>query len=229
VLLAGIREKADPAYRDGSLTVAPTRQRVHGVRTPDSRRLAKAWRREHSEAVPEEVLALVDSLWEGDSRDERVLGLEILVLHPGVIRGLTREWFDRRRPDIDNWGVCDFLAVRILGPWTEAAPDERLPYLESLVGDSRVYSRRLGLVASVHLNREGPGFGCWTLEQVDRLLDEREPMVTKAISWVLRQMTRHQADEVALYVESRGERLAALPRREVLNKLRTGRKNGRFS
>jgi len=62
---------------------------------------------------------------------------------------------------------------------------------------------------------------------VDRLLDERDPMITKAISWSLRQMTRHQASLVEAYVDSRADRLAALPRREVRNKLRTGRKSGR--
>ena len=52
-------------------------------------------------------------------------------------------------------------------------------------------------------------------------------MITKAISWSLRQMTRHQASLVEAYVDSRADRLAALPRREVRNKLRTGRKSGR--
>jgi 3-methyladenine DNA glycosylase AlkD len=140
---------------------------------------------------------------------------------------MTRDHFDRWRPEIDNWGVCDFLATRILGPWSEADPDRRLPYLERLVGDPHLYSRRLGLVASVHLNRDGTSHGKWTLAQVDRLLDERDPMITKAISWSLRQMTKHQSAEVEAYLESRGERIAALARREVRNKLRTGRKSGR--
>lgn len=225
-LLSEIRLKADPEYRLGSLMVAPTAQAVHGIRTPDNRRLARSWARAHRDAEPERVLALVESLWAAESRDERMLGLEILYLHTEIANGLSHDAFDRWRPDIDNWGVCDFLATRILGPWVEADPDIRLTYLEELVGDPHLFSRRLGLVASVHLNREGTRYGAWTLDQVDRVIDERDPMMTKAVSWALRQMTRHQAPAVEAYVESRAGRMAALPRREVRNKLRTGRKSG---
>jgi len=228
-LLAEILRAADPAYREGSLMVAPTAQRVHGVRTPDSRRLARDWRRANRDATPAEVLALVESLWGGESREERALGLEILQTRADLIRRLDRNWFDRRRPDIDNWAVCDFLATRVLGPWVAVDSASRLAYLEDLVGGNHLYSRRLGLVASVPLNRDGPEHGAWTLRQVDRLLDERDAMITRAISWVLREMTRHQAEDVARYLESRGDRLAALPRREVRSKLRTGRKSGRAS
>jgi len=226
-LRAEIRRLADPEYREGSLTVAPTAQRVYGIRTPENRRLAHSWHRAHRDTASRDVLELVESLWNAESRDERMLGLEILRLHPDIVRDLDRQRLDRWRRDIDNWGVCDFLGGGVLGPWAEADPAGRLSYLEDLTGDPRLYSRRLSLVAGVHLNRDGDAFGAWTLRQVDRLIDERDPMITKAVSWVLRQMTRHQAPEVAAYLESRGDRLAALPRREVRNKLETGRKNGR--
>ena len=227
-LLSAIESLADPAYREGSLMVAPTAQGVHGIRTPDNRRLAREWRRAHRDVDQAVVLSLVEVLWNAESRDERALGLEILNLHPDLVRDLEVARFDRWRLDIDNWGVCDFLGTRILGPWVEAEPEDRLRYLEQLVGDAHLYSRRLGLVASVYLNTGGTEYGEWTLSQVDRLIDERDPMITKAISWSLRQMTRHQASIVEAYVDSRTDRIAALPRREVRNKLRTGRKSGRI-
>ncbi len=227
-LLSAIESLADPAYREGSLMVAPTAQRVHGIRTPDNRRLAREWRRAHRDVDQAVVLSLVEVLWNAESRDERALGLEILNLHPDLVRDLEVARFDRWRLDIDNWGVCDFLGTRILGPWVEAEPEDRLRYLEQLVGDAHLYSRRLGLVASVYLNTGGTEYGEWTLSQVDRLIDERDPMITKAISWSLRQMTRHQASIVEAYVDRRADRMAALPRREVRNKLRTGRKSGRI-
>ncbi len=226
-LLCRIRDLADPQYREGSLMVARTSQRVHGVCTPELRRLARDWKRRQRDADAQEVLTLADSLWNGESRDERALGLEILSLHPQVVRDLAPDWFDRWRIEIDNWAVGDILATRILGPWAAADPGSRLAYLESLIGDRHLYSRRLGLVASVPLNRKGPSHGRWTLRQVDRLIDERDPMITKAVSWALRQMIEHQADAVTEYVESRSGRLAALARREVRNKLTTGRKSGR--
>jgi len=165
-LLSTIERLADPDYRKGSLMVAPTAQRVCGIRTPDNRRLARKWTRAHRDVGPTVVLSLVEVLWHAGSRDERTLGLEILRLHPEIVRALEPARFDRWRLDIDNWGVCDFVATRILGPWAEAAPEDRLTYLETLIGDPHLYSRRLGLVASVHLNTGGSEYGEWTLRQV---------------------------------------------------------------
>jgi hypothetical protein len=70
---------------------------------PDLRRLAKAWRRDHREAGAEEVVALAESLWNAESRDERMLGLEILRLYPEIVADLERCRFGRWRADIDNW------------------------------------------------------------------------------------------------------------------------------
>mgnify|MGYP001811847868 CR=1 FL=1 len=225
-LRVAIIAAADPEYRRGSLMVAPTEQRVHGARTPHLRQLAKSWHRANRQAAPDEVLALVESLWDGESRDERVLGLMILWLHPEIVAGLERARFDRWRADIDNWGTCDIVAG-ILGTWAMSSPENRLPYLEELVGDRDMWSRRLGLVASVPLNRASNAHSSWTLSQVDRVLDHREQMITKAVSWVLRTMTKHDAAAVEAYVQANADRMAALPRREVRNKLRTGRKSGR--
>lgn len=225
-LLVRLADLADPAYREGSLMVAPTRQRVHGVRTPASRKLAREWVRSDPDRTDTETLAVIEALWNGESRDERALGLEILCQRPDIVAGLRRSDFDRWRRDIDNWAIGDFLGYRILGPWVIVG-QERLGYLDRLIGSRDVWSRRLALTATVHLSRESGDYAQATLALVDRVVDEREVMITKAVSWALRAMTdRHPAD-VAGYLESRGDRIAAAARREVRNKLNTGRKDGR--
>ena len=52
-------------------------------------------------------------------------------------------------------------------------------------------------------------------------------MIVKAVSWVLRTLKKHHAQAVDAYLEACGERMAAQARREVRNKVRTGRKSGR--
>ena len=52
-------------------------------------------------------------------------------------------------------------------------------------------------------------------------------MITKAVSWALREMTKTHPDQVAAYLEENQEVLAAHVVREVNNKLRTGLKSGK--
>jgi 3-methyladenine DNA glycosylase AlkD len=115
-----------------------------------------------------------------------------------------------------------------LGLWVLADPDNRLGYLEELIADEDVWSRRLPLVATTRINRGDMGFTApgLTLRLVDRVKDERHPMITKAVSWVLREMTKKHREQVAVYLEENGDVLASHVVREVNNKLRTGLKSG---
>lgn len=52
-------------------------------------------------------------------------------------------------------------------------------------------------------------------------------MITKAVSWALREMTKLHSDLVGAYLEKNREVLAAHVVCEVNNKLRTGLKSGK--
>ncbi len=57
------------------------------------------------------------------------------------------------------------------------------------------------------------------------MIDEREDMIVKAVSWALRMLALWQPEAVAAFVAEHEDRLAARVKREVRNKLRTGLKN----
>ena len=52
-------------------------------------------------------------------------------------------------------------------------------------------------------------------------------MITKAVSWVLRETTKTHPDHVAAYLNDNQAALAGHIVREVNNKLRTGLKSGK--
>ena len=64
-----------------------------------------------------------------------------------------------------------------------------------------------------------------TLAVCELLLDDRDVMVVKAMSWSLRALSVRDAAAVEQFVQKQEGRLAALVKREVRNKLRTGLKN----
>jgi 3-methyladenine DNA glycosylase AlkD len=51
-------------------------------------------------------------------------------------------------------------------------------------------------------------------------------MVVKAMSWALRELSKHQKEPVVAFLEFYDDRLASRVKREVNKKLTTGRKNG---
>ena len=229
VLLRAVLQHVDPEYRAGMSRTLPTGLRVHGVRVPRLREAARAWHRAHKGVAREEWIAMVEALWAGESREERLLAVHLSQRYHSWIPTLTWAHFDRWRRNLDNWELTDGLAAWVLGPWILADLAARLRHLSELIGDEHVWSRRLALVATVPLNRGGAGSAIpdLTLELVDRVKDERHPMITKAVSWALRGMVEADAGRVAAYVEENREALATHVLREVDNKLRTGLKSGK--
>jgi 3-methyladenine DNA glycosylase AlkD len=56
---------------------------------------------------------------------------------------------------------------------------------------------------------------------------DREPMVWKALSWALRDLSKRDPEAVRGFIAGREGRLARAVVREVRNKLETGMKAGR--
>lgn len=227
-LLAQLYQKTDAEYRAGSEMVMKTRLLVHGVRVPDLRQIAAGWKADHKQLGRDDVLAVAEVLWTGESLEERTLANLLLASYPKVVAGLPWDVFDCWRRLVDNWGVGDALATTVFGPWLLANPGDRLHHLEALIADEDLWSRRLALVATVPLNRRATtAVPDLTLELVDRVKHEREPMITKAVSWALRELSKSDPDRVAAYLDDNRTALPSHVLREVQNKLATGLKSGK--
>jgi 3-methyladenine DNA glycosylase AlkD len=225
-LLEQIRQHADPEHQATVSRVVPTGLKVYGLRVSQLRDIARAWGRDHKQVACDDLVALVEALWSGDSREERMLATYLFEHYKHCAPSLTKAHFECWRRDLDNWEMTDGLGW-LLAIWLLGDPDTRLDYLGELIADEDVWSRRLALVATTPINRGHTDFTIpdLTLGLVDRVKEERHPMITKAVSWALREMTKSHQDRVAAYLEENREALAAHVVHEVNNKLHTGLKS----
>ena len=230
-LLQEIEALADPQYEAVIQRSIPSSLQVHGLRVFEIRKIVRSWRSQHKDIDLDDLLALIEALWAGPSREERLVALELLQHYPDSIPQLTWEHFDRWRRDLDSWELTDVLGLGVLGVWVAADQERRARHLWDLIADEDVWSRRLGLVGGIGLNRalQTVESATLVLEMVDQVKEDRHPMITKAVSWTLRALgTRHPA-EVLPYLEANEDILARHVVREVTNKLTTGRKDGKRS
>jgi 3-methyladenine DNA glycosylase AlkD len=227
-LLEQIKQRVDSARRDVADRTAPTGLKVYGVKVPDLRKIAEAWVRVHKDISRDDLFALVETLWEGGSREEREMAFYLLEHFERWVPDLPKAHFERWRRDLDSWAETDGLGW-MLAVWLAGDPGARLDYLWELIDDEDVWSRRLALAPLARINRGKLGFTApdLTLRLIDRVKEERRPMITKAVSWVLRETTKTHRDEVVAYVGQNRGVLAGHVVREVENKLRTGLKSGR--
>jgi 3-methyladenine DNA glycosylase AlkD len=154
---------------------------------------------------------------------------ELVYHHRAALAMLTRDRVELFGAGLDSWGAVDAFGRYISGP----------AWLRQLIADEVIecwsespdrWWRRVALVSTVPLNLRaagGTGDQRRTLAVCARLVDDRDDMVVKALSWALRELVIWDAEAVRAFVDQHDGRLAARVRREVTNKLTTGLKNPR--
>jgi 3-methyladenine DNA glycosylase AlkD len=157
---------------------------------------------------------------------QRWVAYELLYHHPGGLAALGVEEVERLGRGMDGWGSVDAFGCNVSGPaWQQGhLPDAAI---RGWAASADRWWRRAALVSTVPLNlrsRGGTGDPERTLDICGRLAADRDDMVVKALSWALRALVDWDPGAVRGFLEAH-DMLAARVRREVRNKLETGRKN----
>lgn len=71
----------------------------------------------------------------------------------------------------------------------------------------------------------GTGDTYKTLNVCRLLIDDKDDMVVKAMSWALRELIAHDVGAVREFIKEHNHVLASRVKREVNNKIKTGLKN----
>ncbi len=177
---------------------------------------------------PKEVIDLAVELFRSRVPGSHVVAYELVLYHGSALAKVGPEDLERMGAHMSSWGEVDAFAG-IAGPaWRNGQ------ILDATVlgwtRSSNRWWRRAALVSTVPLNvkaQGGHGDPDRTLAVCSALVDDRDPMVVKALSWALRALAVRDPDAVRAFLERNDGRLAPLVAREVRNKLETGRKTGR--
>lgn len=174
----------------------------------------------------EEVLDLASRLWKFKEHRFRYAAVMMFHKHPHAFIDLNWEILEPFGNLMEYWGDVDLFAC-LAGPaWRKGQlSDNRV--LQWTQSENRWW-RRAALVCTVFLNRKsqgGTGDTPRTLTVCERLVDDRDKMVVKGLSWALRELVKTDPEAVERFVQKYDTRLPALAKREVRNKLTTGVKN----
>lgn len=197
------------------------------VSVPTRRTIAKAWLKENQGIPDAEFLAVVESLYRGMSHEEKTIASILLSYHRAGRQnvGLKRlsSWLD----DLVGWAEIDtlcsgvFAADEILVKWRAW---ER--FVRGLSRDRNINKRRAALVfltAPVRYS-DDQRLSKLGFEVIRALQPEREIIITKAVSWLLRSMVRYHSRPVSAYLKKNQSSLPAVAVRETRRKIATGRK-----
>ena len=185
--------------------------------------LATEWRKA---AVDQAALVgLAEGLWASDIFEARVAAGKLFVqarMRPDD--ALAWEWIARVVPQFDSWAIADAVAQG--GQKRVVQVPERLDLLEDWTRSEHLWTRRAAFVfalpfckarhpSAVEVAARARVFG-WA----ERLAEDHEWFIQKAIAWWLRDLSKRDAEAVREWLETHGARLKPFARKEAARYLR---------
>jgi 3-methyladenine DNA glycosylase AlkD len=197
--------------------------------TPSVRRLRREYSRRLRDLSGEFVRTVALAVAEAAVAGALHVACELIAEHREAFAGLKARDLKRLCARLAGWGAVDLFGLTLAGQaWREGILSDAT-VLEWARSADR-WLRRLALVTTVPLNsraRGGKGDAARTLKVCRALVDDRDDMVVKALSWALRELAKRDPQPVIDFLKRYGARMAARVAREVENKLKTGLKNPR--
>lgn len=227
-ILTAIRANANKAtqhtHQDNYLGSSHPR---YDISTPVLRMLAKEWMKSHRDLAADDFVKIVTSLIEGKSATEKwMAGMLMDYARPEQLAfdpALFDDWLEH----LEGWAEVDVMCS---GSYSVAEVPRYWkkwePLLRKFSKSKNIHKRRASLVLLIAPLRKKASepLSTMAIENIERLKGEKEILITKAISWLLRTMVKHHKDLVADYIEENKTTLPSIAVRETLVKLTTGRK-----
>ena len=197
----GLQELLE-SYEDRDATknyqrIIPDTGKFFGVPLPILRVIAaeigKFIRKEPTEAPP-----LLETIWNEGSFEARQIAGKCLEKFGPKEPEICLHFVASVLPDLDNWSVCDNLAMFGVEPIVYSNPELVLPLSEKWIMSKNKWIRRFGVVTlrgykKVQTTNK-------VFEILDLVMDDNEKDVKKAVSWVLREITKKNPDAVAEFL-----------------------------
>lgn len=181
-----------------------------------------------SNLSPDQTIELLNSLYQnGTTYNEIAIAGKIVLFSK-----ISQQNFNPKHLDLwlnytcgwaENDGLCqsNFTADTLLSNW-----DSWSKILKEFNQSQNINKRRASLVLlTKSVNKSDDNrLSKIAFENIEKLKGEKDILITKAVSWLLRSLVEYHKDEVLNYLEKNKDSLPKIAYRESLTKALTGHK-----
>ena len=198
-------------------------RRYLGVSVPQITELANGWRADLD--VPGRV-ALAAALWDSNIHEARVAAAKLLtqarIADDGAVWALIASWV----PQFDAWAIADHVCDA--GGRRLMADPSRLDEVEAWTSAPLMWARRAALVMTLGWTKQNfpkpPDLAARerVLEWCALYTADKDWFIQKAVAWWLRDLSKHDAPRVALWLAEHGPYMKAWARKEAAKHVEDG-------
>jgi 3-methyladenine DNA glycosylase AlkD len=200
------RAKWDKAYLKSDLV-------FYGVTLPELHRVVREYVREHPELDRHALRELALAAFKTKKHDLRSAAIGIADRKRALLEDRDLPWLLDLVDASNTWAHVDWLATGVIGDVFARYPASKR-WLPLWARQQNFWIRRTALLAQHDELKRGKGDWVLFMRLADRMLDEEEFFIRKAIGWVLRETSKKRPKLVYDYLRPRRERVSGLTLRE---------------
>ncbi len=140
-------------------------------------------------------LAAIDELLASEWHEHRTVALIVMVeqyrVGDAAQRAALYDFYLSRTARINNWDLVDVSADRIVGQHLDVVG---AGILDTLAGSELLWDRRIAMIATFWRIKRGESEDA--LRIAERLLGDPEPLIHKAVGWMLREVGKRVSEAI---------------------------------
>ena len=220
--LDALSARIDPGRADGMAKYHKGKREYLGIANPDVNELTKNWR---SDLDVNSRVRLAKELWDTDIFEARLAASKLLTqarIRPDdAAWELIKSWV----PGFDSWAIADHACMA--GQKRLVADPTRLDEIEAWTTSDHMWTRRAALVITLPWTKQNNPKQA-ELDARKRILgwaasyvDDHNWFIQKSISWWLRELGKHDAARVRIFLDQYGDAMKPFARKDAARKLPT--------
>jgi 3-methyladenine DNA glycosylase AlkD len=184
-----------------------------GADLPAIRAAISDFCRAHPALTRSDLRAVAASLYAADVHELRAAAIGVLERERATLTDRDLPWLIKLVRRSGTWAYVDWLAPKVIGDVIARYPGAK-PVLLRWSDDEDFWVRRAALLAEHDALRRGAGdFALWS-RLAEKMLDEREFFIRKAIGWVLREVSKKRPDLTFAFLREHRARVSSLSLQE---------------
>jgi 3-methyladenine DNA glycosylase AlkD len=201
-------EKAEPKAKEWWEAHVKGSAPFRGVRMPAIRSVLRGWHREQiaQELDFEQQVGLALALFREPYSEDKLAGtlfLAEILLPQGALdcaRDVERFAELFASGSIDDWNVCDWFCVKVLGPLIERQGEPCARRIAAWHSAENLWQARASVVAFVKVAEQGAYYPL-VRASCQTLIRREERFAKTAVGWILREISKHDLSFVNGVIE----------------------------
>lgn len=191
-----------------------TNRPFFGINSPKRRLVLKDVRQQFEISSQSAYENQIRELWALPERECHYMALDIAVYYKNFRTLESWPLYEELIYSAYWWDNLDVIAPKLVGELWLDNRESLTPIIQSWADHSSIWVRRASLLS--HLKHKSRTDTVLLGETIDKLCQDKEFFIRKAIGWILREYGKHNADWVLQFVEKRSQQLSTLSKKEAL-------------